>query len=159
MQIDLRRPHVLPEAMLQIRLDAVVGRLGLVARRRVLCGGGSDDRDLHFVARPCYKFAYDNHPREIVERYFARRKRPSGLCDAAISMSSIFCFRMMRPGWRRRDAAGCAVRPAHHPRAGPSYKNVVYGEPDVSPSAVYGIDRQAILETEVLGNQKWLGAR
>ncbi len=70
--IDLRRPHVLPEAMLQIRLDKTSDDPDALSP-----GDGpylladTQDEDLHFVANPHYPFPGKENPSEIVERYFA----------------------------------------------------------------------------------------
>lgn len=159
--IDLRRPHVLPEALLQIQPDAPPGEPASAAP-----GDGpfavdlGDDGDLHFLARPHSQFAYDNHPCEIVERYFETSEQALG----ALRRGEIDAVDYLFPDDAARLVADDTLQV--HPYALPTLhvlvphqQNQFTANHTFRRALVYGINRQAILESEVLGNQKVAGCQ
>jgi hypothetical protein len=159
--IDLRRPHVLPEAMLQIRLDATSPELSAPSPSDgPFALVGSDDRDLHFVANPRYQFAYDNHPSEIVERYFETSEEAVG----SLRRGDIDVVDFLFPDDAARLVGDATLRvvpyalPTIHVLV-PNHQKLFTANQTFRRALVYGINRQAILETEVLGNQKVAGCQ
>ncbi len=154
--IDLRRPHVLPEAMLQIQLTTTASDPSVMEPGDgpfLRAPGNGPDR--HFVAHPACKFAYDNHPREIVERHFASSDEALG----ALRRGDIDIVDFLLPDEATRLAGDKTVRvvpyalPTIHLLV-PNHRTVFTSNQTFRRALLYGINRQAILETEILGNQK-----
>ena len=136
--IDLRRPHVLPEAMLQIRLDTTSADPQAISPSDGPYKLADDDKegDLHFVANPRYAFSSENHPSEIVERYFATSED----AISALRRGDIDVIDYLFPDdaarlRKRRVIAGRSLRPADDPRAGSQLQEPVYRQSDISASA------------------------
>ena len=121
---------------------------------------GSEDRDVHFVARPRYKFAYDNHPSEIVERYFATSEEAVG----ALRRGDIDVVDFLFPDDAARLSSDATLRvvpyalPTIHVLV-PNHRTLFTANQTFRRALAYGINRQAILETEILGNQKVAGCQ
>jgi ABC-type transport system substrate-binding protein len=160
--IELRRPHVLPEAMLQVRIDAGTAPPGTGPRPGdgpfTLVGGNAED--LHFVARADCKFASDSHPREIVERHFQTTEEAIG----ALRRGDIDAIDVLFPDDAVRLADDKTLRvipyalPTIHVLM-PNHQNLFTANQTFRRAIAYGIDRQAILDADVLGNQKVPGCQ
>ena len=160
-RVDLRRPHVLPEAMLQIRLDTTSpDGSAAAAGRGPFQLVTSEDRDLHFVANAQYKFAAANHPSEIVERFFPTSEEALG----ALRRGDIDVVDFLFPDDAARLGGNTSLRvvpyalPTIHVLV-PNYQRMFTASQTFRRALVYGINRQAILDTEVLGNQKVAGCQ
>ncbi len=159
--IDLRRPHVLPEAMLQIRLDKRSDD-----PKKLSPGEGpyrlaeSPDDDLHFVANPLYPFPGQGHPSEIVERYFATSEE----AIAALRRGDIDVIDYLFPddAARLKNDESLTVVPYALPTIHvlmPNYNNPFTANEMFRRALLYGIDRPRILNTEILGNNKIAGCQ
>lgn len=74
-RIDLRRSHVLPEALLQSQLEAQSGQFGAEAGATVGPGGPyrmaeATPTAVHFLENPAYAGRRPKQPKEIVERLY-----------------------------------------------------------------------------------------
>ncbi|MFO7905404.1 MAG: ABC transporter substrate-binding protein, partial [Pirellulaceae bacterium] len=162
----LRRPHVLPEAMLQFQLDKVdaadskaIGP-GEGPYRKVDSADGDDD--VHFVANPDYPFPGTRHPAEIVERCF----ETSEDAIAALRRGDIDAIDCLFPGdvGRLRDEEDETFQvlsyalPTIHVLV-PSDENPFTANPVFRRALLYGIDRKRILENDILGNQAMAGCQ
>ncbi len=159
--IDLRRPHVLPEAMLQIRLDvqsddpqAMLPSDGPYVRAE------SPDDDVHFVVNPRYPFPSSGHPAEIVERYFTTSED----AIAALRRGDVDIIDYLFPDDAVRLGSDEALDmvpyalPTIHVLV-PSYKNPFTANQTFRRALVYGINRQLILKAEILGNNEIRGCQ
>ncbi|MHB0956181.1 MAG: ABC transporter substrate-binding protein [Pirellulaceae bacterium] len=164
-EIDLRRPHVLPEALLQIRLSPPTGQssgpsIGPSPGDGPFQRVASDDADLHFVANPHQSFASDSHPREIVERYF----ETSDAALDALRRGEIDAVDFLFPDDAMRLAGDATLRvtpyalPTIHLLL-PNHQKLFTANPTFRRALAYGIGRQAILNAEVLGNQQVPGCQ
>ncbi|MHB8970354.1 MAG: ABC transporter substrate-binding protein [Pirellulaceae bacterium] len=160
-EIDLRRPHVLPEAMLQIRLSPPSGEsAGPSPGDGPFQTVAGDDSDVHFVVNPRQQFASDEHPREIVERYF----ETSDAALDALRRGDIDAVDFLFPDDAARLAQDTTLRvtpyalPTIHVLV-PNHKTLFTANQTFRRALAYGIGRQAILDAEVLGNQKVPGCQ
>ncbi|MFW6170228.1 MAG: ABC transporter substrate-binding protein [Planctomycetota bacterium] len=163
----LRRPHVLPEAMLQFQLDHVNADRsnalgpGEGPYRKVDETDGDGD-DAHFVANSGYPFPGTEHFAEIVERRF----ETSEDALAALRRGEIDVIDYLFPGdvGRLRDEENQAFQvlpyslPTIHVLV-PSNENPFTANPVFRRALLYGINRKKILENEVLGNQPMAGCQ
>ncbi len=159
--IDLRRPHVLPEAMLQIQLDKKSDDPSLLSP-----GDGpylladSPDEDLHFVANQHYPFPGNENPAEIVERYFPTSEDAiSALRRGDIDMID-YLFPDDAARLKNDEALNVEsyALPTIHVLV-PNYSNPFTANQTFRRALIYGIDRQTILNAEVLGNNKIAGCQ
>ncbi len=159
-QIELRRPHVLPEAMLQIRLDKNSDPDRLSPGDGPYQLAESSDDDLHFVVNRHYPFPGEQHPSEIVERYFATSED----AIAALRRGDIDVIDYAFPDDAARLGQDDTLRvvpydlPTIHALI-PSYRNPFTANEMFRRALLYGIDRQRILTAELLGNQKIPGCQ
>lgn len=158
-QIDLRRPHVLPEAMLQLRLDVNATDPDAVrpSEGPYMLAEAPDD-DVHFVTNPRYPFPAKNHPSEIVERYFATSED----AISALRRGDIDVIDYLFPddAVRLQGDETLSVVPYALPTIHvliPNYNNPFLANQTFRRAVLYGINRQAILESEVLGNNRISG--
>lgn len=161
----LRRPHVLPEAMLQFPLDEFDAARsnghgsGAGPYRRMKDATGDD---VHFVANPSYPFPGKEHFAEIVERRFESSEE----AIAALRRGDIDVIDYLFPAdaGRLRDKQNEAIRvlsyalPTIHVLV-PSEENPFTANPVFRRALLYGINRQRILENDVLGNQAMAGCQ
>ncbi len=159
LHIELRRPHVLPEALLQIPVaPAAPPSSGPIPGEGAFTWTPAEDDDVHFLANPRHSFAADDYPREIVERYFAS----SDLAVAALRRGEVDAIDYLLPDVAARLAGDARVRvssyalPTIHVLV-PNPEGLFTGNARFRRALLYGIDRQSILDTEILGNQKLPG--
>lgn len=159
LQIDLRRPHVLPEALLQVPLKLQTPpEAGPIPGEGAYRWQASEDGDVHFLANPRYPFAEHDHPREIVERYFAT----SDQAVAALRRGDVDAIDYLLPDAAARLRGDPQVRvstyalPTIHLLV-PNPDGLFTGNARFRRALLYGINRQSILDTEILGNQKLPG--
>ncbi len=147
--------------MLQIRLDKQAGDPAGVAPSAgpYLLADGSDG-DVHFVVNPQYAFPGTQHPSEIVERYFSTSEE----AISALRRGDIDVIDSLFPDDAARLKSDESLRvvaydlPTIHVLI-PSYNNPFTADQTFRRALLYGIDRQSILDTEVLGNNSIVGCQ
>jgi len=159
--IELRRPHVLPEAMLQLPLDTAPPSAAAPGPGDgpFVCVDGADN-DLHFVARSGYKFASDRYPREIVERHFGTMEEAVGALQRG-DIDAVDCL-FPDDATRLTQVETLRVVPYALPTIHvlvPNHQKTFTANHTFRRALAYGIDRQSILDTEILGNQKVTGCQ
>jgi len=159
--IHLRRPHVLPEAMLQIRLDVESDASGAVPPSEGPYQlADSPDDDTHFVVNPRYPFPGSEHPAEVVERYFPTSED----AISALRRGDVDVIDYLFPddaARLRNDESFEVVAyslPTVHVLV-PNYENSFTANQTFRRAVLYGINRQAILNAEILGNNTIRGCQ
>lgn len=153
--IDFRRPHMIPESMLQIPLDPPRsdpdGPSPTDGAYRL---ESVDENEVRFLTNPRFQFPGTLHPKEIVEKYYADsqdatialRRRDVDIVDALFPADAAFL----------KDDPSITVQsyalPTMHFLV-PSGKNPFTNSQTFRRAILYGINRQQILEQELLGNE------
>ena len=118
------------------------------------------DEDLHFALNPRFPAAAEGRPSEIVERTFASSKD----AISALLRGDIDVIDYVYPDDAARlmqdpDLAVAKYSlPTIHVLV-PSYNNVFTANQTFRRALTYGINRQAILESEILGNEEVEGCQ
>ena len=162
--IDLRRPHVLPEAFLQIRVEKATGS-GDAAEATAPSQGPyllapSQDKDVHFVVNPRFPSSGKERPAEIVERFFPTPQDAL----AALRRGDIDIIDYLYPddALRLAEDPEFTVTPYALPSLHvlvPSNTNMFTASQTFRRALVYGINRQGILENDILGSKKIEGCQ
>ncbi len=150
-RIDLRHPHVLPEAMLQFSLAPPPGT------KRSPCAGPyrripSEDADTHFTRNPHFRFGTSQPLAEIVERYFGKSQD----AIAALRRGDIDAIDYLFPAdvAALRSNKSFVVEPYKLPTIHmlvPNPNNPLLASATFRRAILYGINRNAILHDELMG--------
>lgn len=165
LHIDLRRSHVRPESLLQtpfvrtngLGTEAAPGEPPLPAMGGYTIASQQDDETVLSV-RPDYFAARASQPREIVERHFVEGKE----AVRALRRGEIRVLDRVNP-WEvgsLRSAPGIVVEPYAMPTVHclmANVKNKFTGMAIFRRAVLYGIDRQLILDNQVLRGKKVAG--
>jgi tetratricopeptide (TPR) repeat protein len=159
--IALRRPHVLPEAMLQVPL---MGAPGAAVGSRPSDGPylpkADDDGDTHFLVNPQFTFAGESHPSEVVERYF--KSSQDALTALMRGDIDIVDYLFPADAAMLRGSDRFTVEPYALPTIHalvPVSDNPWLTSQTFRRALVYGINRQVILSSELLGNRTLPGCQ
>ncbi len=159
-EIGLRRPFVLPEALLQVRLTPPGSISDAVAGSGPFLGAASQDADVHFTANPRQKFPTENYPRELVERYF----ESTDAAVDALRKGEVDAVDFLFPDDAARLEGDPNIQvlqyalPTIHVLV-PNHDKVFTGNQTFRRALTYGIGRQAILDAEVLGKRQVPGCQ
>lgn len=157
--VDLRRPHVLPYAALQMPLTGVGSKGTALSAGPFVVAEASDNEVLH-RKNAAYVVGKGNQPAEVVERLYTDR----GEAVAALKKSEVDVLDRVWPASAntlKRDP-GIVVQRYAHPTLHmlvPNYENVYLKRPSFRSALLYAIPRQAILDQLVLGKQEVPGCQ
>ena len=120
----------------------------------------SQDADVHFTANPRQKFPTEDYPREIVERYF----ESTDSAVNALRKGEVDAIDFLFPDDAARLESDPNIQvlqyslPTIHVLV-PNHDKVFTGNQTFRRALAYGIGRQAILDTEVLGKRQVPGCQ
>ena len=157
--VDLRRPHVLPYAALQMPLTGVGSQGTSLSAGPFVVAESSDSEVLH-RKNDAYAVGKGNQPAEVVERLYTDR----GLAVSALKKSEVDVLDRVWPASAiaLRREPGIVVERYAHPTLHmlvPNYENVYLKRPSFRSALLYAIPRQAILDQLVLGKQEEPGCQ
>ena len=157
--VDLRRPHVLPYAALQMPLTGVGSKGTALSAGPFVVANASENEVLH-RKNDAYIVGNGNQPAEVVERVYTDR----GLAVAALKKSEVDVLDRVWPATATalRREPGIVVQRYAHPTLHmlvPNYENVYLKRPSFRSALLYAIPRQAILDQLVLGKTEQPGCQ
>ncbi|HAY81916.1 MAG TPA: hypothetical protein DCY79_19105, partial [Planctomycetaceae bacterium] len=157
--VDLRRPHVLPYAALQMPLTGVGIEGTALSAGPFVVANASENEVLH-RKNDAYIVGNGNQPAEVVERVYTDR----GLAVAALKKSEVDVLDRVWPATATalRREPGIVVQRYAHPTLHmlvPNYENVYLKRPSFRSALLYAIPRQAILDQLVLGKTEQPGCQ
>ncbi len=154
--IDLRRPHVLPEAMLQVVLqpDAQTRPQGSPSEGAFVIAETTED-ETRFLANPRFEFEFDSHLKEIVERRYENPEE----AIVALKRGDIDILDQVFPAdvLELRAAETVVVDSYTSPTLHflvPNYNRNFVDRQIFRRAIAYGINRHDVLYREVLGNMR-----
>ena len=159
--IDLRRPHVLPEGMLQIVLhpDPKTRPIGSPSEGAFVVAEETEN-ETAFLANPRFQFSKEDHLQEIVERKYdnldeailALRRGDIDVLDRVFpaEVAELQTFDDVQVDSYASPTVHCLV---------PNYEHPYPGSQIFRRAVMYGINRSEILKREILGNYPNRGFR
>ncbi len=155
-QIDLRRPHVLPEGLMQVVLhpDPDHRPLGSPSEGPFMPADTTED-SVHFLANSRFPFGTEKHLQEIVEIKFS----DPDAAVAALERGDIDLLDYVYPGDVSRLLANDQLVVGHYTSPTlhflvPNLERPYPSRPLFRRAVLYGIDRQEILNRDIQGQYR-----
>jgi tetratricopeptide (TPR) repeat protein len=148
--IDLRRPHVLPQSLLQISLPLPAGAVGGVAEPYVRAE--QNDTEARYLVNRQYQFFQARQPKEIVEKVYEKSDKAiqalkRGDIDLVERIYPADVFRLKND---KSVVVGQYAVPTVHVLA-PNYKKQFAANRTFRRGISYSVNREGILDTEIMG--------
>ena len=154
-RIDLRRPHVLPEGLMQVVLhpDRDHRPVGSPSEGPFL-PAETNEQTVHFLANPRFAFGTEGHLKEVIERKFDDPDEAA----AALLRGDIDMLDYVFPADVSRLMADDQIVVNHYMSPTlhflvPNLERPFPGRPIFRRAVLYAINRDEILHRDILGNR------